>query len=84
MASLENWSLIMYAAMDSVAEGEQPRLGANRFMAIFFIFFVVFCAFFMLNLVIGVSIDKVRHCLRLHTTVNYRLHTTVNRNSLHY
>ena len=59
MATLENWSTILYNCMATVGKGQQPIRGANQYLAIFFIAFIVFCSFFILNLIIGVSIDKV-------------------------
>ncbi len=60
MSSLENWSGIMYAAMQATGVNQQPLLNANNPIALYFIAFVIFGVFFILNLVIGVSIDKVR------------------------
>lgn len=60
MASLEGWSDVMYAASDMTAAGQQPVRDANQYIALFFIIFIVLGSFFMLNLIIGVSIDKVR------------------------
>jgi hypothetical protein len=53
MASLEGWSDVMHSAQAAVGVGTQPEANANKFIAIFFILFIVFGAFFMLNLVIG-------------------------------
>jgi hypothetical protein len=62
MASLEGWSDVMHSCQDVVGPGEQPRSLANQYIAIFFIVFIVFGSFFMLNMVIGVSIDRVSGC----------------------
>jgi hypothetical protein len=59
MASLESWSDVMYSGSDAVAFGEQPIRNYNRPMSLLFILFVMVGCFFMLNLIIGVSIDKV-------------------------
>eukprot|EP00798_Chlamydomonas_sp_ICE-L_P030252 gene30252-35240_t len=58
MASLEGWSEVSLAAMDASGVDEQPARMANAYIGIFFIVFIIFCAFFILNLVIGVSINK--------------------------
>ncbi len=62
IASLENWSGIMYAAMQTTGVDNQPLLNANNSIAIFFVVFIILCSFFILNMIIGVSIDKVRVC----------------------
>ncbi|KAG1668958.1 hypothetical protein FOA52_001002 [Chlamydomonas sp. UWO 241] len=58
MASLENWAGIMYNAMATTGVEQQPLQGANNTMALFFIAFIIFCVFFVLNMVIGVAIDR--------------------------
>eukprot|EP00798_Chlamydomonas_sp_ICE-L_P006468 gene6469-3102_t len=58
LASLEGWSETSLAAMDTTGVGEQPLRNANLYIGIFFIAFIIFCSFFILNLIIGVSIDK--------------------------
>ncbi|KAG1653438.1 hypothetical protein FOA52_010471 [Chlamydomonas sp. UWO 241] len=58
MATLENWSDVMYQAMQTTGVNEQPLQGANNIVSIYFLIFVIFGSFFILNLVIGVSIDK--------------------------
>jgi len=58
MATLENWAEVMYQAMQTTQVNEQPLQGANDSVAIYFVVFIIFCSFFILNLVIGVSIDK--------------------------
>ncbi len=60
MASLEGWSDIMYAASDATGKHMQPERDANRYIALLFIIAQLIAAFFMLNLVIGVTISKVR------------------------
>lgn len=50
----------MYAACNAVSPDEQPIYNYNRPIAILFIFWIIVGCFLMLNLVIGVSIDKVR------------------------
>jgi hypothetical protein len=63
MASLESWSDVMYSGSDAVAFGEQPIRNYNRPISLLFILFIMVGCFFMLNLIIGVSIDKVRRAL---------------------
>lgn len=55
----------MWLSMQAAGVDEQPYKGANDWMSVYFLFFVVFCSFFILSLIIGVSIDRVRS---LHTS----------------
>lgn len=48
----------MLNGADTTLVGEQPRENANRYFCIYFILFVMFGAFFILNLFVGVVIDK--------------------------
>ncbi len=59
MSTLENWSPVMYQAMNSTTPDGQPLLYANSAMALYFMTFVCLCVFFILNLVISVAIDHV-------------------------
>ena len=47
----------MIQAMDCTSLDEQPLFNANIFMSLFFVAFVILCVFFILNMVIGVSIS---------------------------
>ena len=49
----------MYQAMNSTFVDQQPVLGGNNAMSLYFLAFIIVCVFFMLNLVIGVAIDQV-------------------------
>uniref|UniRef100_A0A5F8GTQ7 B-cell antigen receptor complex-associated protein beta chain n=1 Tax=Monodelphis domestica TaxID=13616 RepID=A0A5F8GTQ7_MONDO len=49
---------IMYAAVDSREIEEQPQYEVNIYMYIYFVLFIIFGAFFTLNLFIGVIIDN--------------------------
>ena len=60
MATLENWASIMYSAGDAVGVDQQPLLNNRKFIAFFFLFFVVVCSFFVLNLIVASLIDRVR------------------------
>ena len=46
-------------AMNSTVVEQQPVLGGNYAMSLFFLAFIIICVFFMLNLVIGVTINQV-------------------------
>ncbi|XP_030642508.1 sodium channel, voltage-gated, type I-like, alpha [Chanos chanos] len=58
VATFKGWMDIMYAAVDSRGLHKQPEFEANKYMYIFFVIFIIFGAFFTLNLFIGVIIDN--------------------------
>ncbi|CAG9459996.1 unnamed protein product [Pedinophyceae sp. YPF-701] len=58
IASLELWLDVMYNGIDSRGEDKAIQRDASPWYALFFIFFVVVGAFFILNLFVGVTIDK--------------------------
>uniref|UniRef100_A0A7N8XBQ6 Sodium channel protein n=1 Tax=Mastacembelus armatus TaxID=205130 RepID=A0A7N8XBQ6_9TELE len=55
VATFKGWMDIMYAAVDSY---EQPQYEYNLKMYMYFVIFIIFGAFFTLNLFIGVIIDN--------------------------
>ncbi|KAJ7427817.1 hypothetical protein WISP_03671 [Willisornis vidua] len=57
-ATFKGWMDIMYAAVDSREIEEQPQYEINLYMYIYFVVFIIFGAFFTLNLFIGVIIDN--------------------------
>ncbi|NXJ14783.1 SCN4A protein, partial [Odontophorus gujanensis] len=57
-ATFKGWMDIMYAAVDSREIEEQPMYEINLYMYIYFVIFIIFGAFFTLNLFIGVIIDN--------------------------
>ncbi|XP_065555192.1 sodium channel protein type 4 subunit alpha isoform X2 [Lathamus discolor] len=58
VATFKGWMDIMYAAVDSRLIEEQPVYEINLYMYIYFVIFIIFGAFFTLNLFIGVIIDN--------------------------
>ncbi|XP_077584847.1 sodium channel, voltage-gated, type I-like, alpha isoform X2 [Stigmatopora nigra] len=59
VATFKGWMDIMYAAVDSPSKlGEQPAYEINLKMYLYFVVFIIFGAFFTLNLFIGVIIDN--------------------------
>ncbi|KAK5890512.1 hypothetical protein CesoFtcFv8_014029 [Champsocephalus esox] len=58
VATFKGWMEIMYAAVDSRSEDEQPDYEYSLNMYWFFVVFIIFGAFFALNLFIGVIIDN--------------------------
>ncbi|XP_037646540.1 sodium channel, voltage-gated, type I-like, alpha [Sebastes umbrosus] len=59
VATFKGWMDIMYAAVDSQAkQDQQPEYEINLKMYMYFVIFIIFGAFFTLNLFIGVIIDN--------------------------
>ncbi|KAJ0070444.1 hypothetical protein NL108_010693, partial [Boleophthalmus pectinirostris] len=58
VATFKGWMPIMYAAVDSRKQGEQPKYEENLKMYLYFVVFIICGAFFTLNLFIGVIIDN--------------------------
>ncbi|CAI9606278.1 unnamed protein product [Staurois parvus] len=58
VATFKGWMDIMYAAVDSRKEEEQPKYEDNLYMYLYFVIFIIFGSFFTLNLFIGVIIDN--------------------------
>lgn len=58
IATLELWVDIMFASVDAVGVGLQPIINHNPAAVIFFLVFIAIGAFFVLNLFIGVTLDK--------------------------
>jgi hypothetical protein len=60
-ATSEGWADIMHDGVDAVGINHQPQPEHNFGWSIFFIVFVLFGNFFMLNLLVGVVIEKYTH-----------------------
>uniref|UniRef100_A0A8C2YGN2 Sodium channel protein n=1 Tax=Coturnix japonica TaxID=93934 RepID=A0A8C2YGN2_COTJA len=58
VATFKGWMDIMYAAVDSRKQEEQPKYEDNLYMYLYFVIFIIFGSFFTLNLFIGVIIDN--------------------------
>ncbi|XP_041434488.1 sodium channel protein type 4 subunit alpha isoform X4 [Xenopus laevis] len=58
VATFKGWMDIMYAAVDSRNIEDQPQYEINLYMYLYFVIFIIFGAFFTLNLFIGVIIDN--------------------------
>ncbi|XP_029813807.1 sodium channel protein type 5 subunit alpha-like [Manacus vitellinus] len=58
VATFKGWMDIMYAAVDSRQINEQPKFEASLHMYIYFVVFIIFGSFFMLNLFVGVVISN--------------------------
>ncbi|NXV79480.1 SCN5A protein, partial [Atlantisia rogersi] len=57
-ATFKGWTDIMYSAVDSRQVCEQPKFEAFLAMYMYFVIFIIFGSFFMLNLFIGVVISN--------------------------
>ncbi|NWY67151.1 SCN5A protein, partial [Erithacus rubecula] len=57
-ATFKGWMDIMYAAVDSREIDQQPKFEERLHMYAFFVVFIIFGSFFMLNLFIGVVISN--------------------------
>ena len=69
MSTLEMWLDVMYNGIDAVGVDQQPRRDHNIAVAIFYVAFIIIGAFFVLNLFVSVTIDKVK-CFRTHGRVH--------------
>lgn len=58
VASLEMWLEFMYMGVDAVGAGLQPIRDYNLKACLYFVVFVIVGSFFVLNLFVGVAIDK--------------------------
>lgn len=59
MSTLEMWLDVMYNGIDAVGVDQQPERDHNITVAIFYVAFIIIGAFFVLNLFVSVTIDKV-------------------------
>ena len=58
ISSLEMWPDYMHLAIDAVEPGKAPERNHNPAASIYFIFFIFFTTFFIMNLFVGVVIDE--------------------------
>ncbi|XP_028841357.1 sodium channel protein type 4 subunit alpha-like [Denticeps clupeoides] len=61
VATFKGWMSIMYAAVDSRWIGDQPVYEDNLYQYLYFVIFIIYGAFLVLNLFIGVLIDHFFH-----------------------
>ena len=57
-ATLEMWLEVMYHGVDAVGEDIHPQRDANPGACVFFVIFIIVGSFFIMNLFVGVTIDK--------------------------
>jgi hypothetical protein len=58
ISTTEGWTEVMYAAIDQRGIGMQPIKNSNPIWALFFVCFLIFGAFFVMELFVGVTIDN--------------------------
>ena len=58
MATLEGWLEIVYHGADTTEVDLQPIRDNNPYYCLFFAFFIIVGSFFVMNLFVGVTIDK--------------------------
>ena len=58
IVTLENWLVIMYHGADMTGVGTQPVRDTDKYYCLFFIAFIIVGSFFVMNLFVGVTIDK--------------------------
>ena len=58
VATLEMWLPIMYNSADIVGYDKQPVRDASKGMEMFYVCFIIVGGFFLLNLFVGVTIEK--------------------------
>lgn len=68
VSTLEGWTDVMYSCMDAAGEDKQPVKDHNPAQALFIVVYISVCPFFVLNMVIGVIIEKFNQvCCPRHT-----------------
>ena len=58
VAMLEGWQKVMYVAMDTQGEGMPLKKENNPAASIFFVIFLLTCAFFVMAMFVGVVVDE--------------------------
>ena len=64
VASLETWPVIMFHAIDITDDNQGPTKDNNRQYMIFFVLFILFGTFFLINFFIGVLFMKFKQAQR--------------------
>lgn len=57
LATMSGWNEVMYNAIDTNGIGFLPKLNNKPAIGVYFVFAIVICAFFSLNLIISVVVD---------------------------
>ncbi|ETW09835.1 hypothetical protein, variant 1 [Aphanomyces invadans] len=58
LTTMEGWANVAFAAADCTGIDSQPLPNYSPFMLVFWVTFMVFCAFFMTNLFLGILCDS--------------------------
>lgn len=62
VATLDGWVDAMYQGIDAVGVDMQPQMNHNEYMAFFFLIYLLFMGFFVVNMFVGVIIDNFHKC----------------------
>lgn len=58
VSTLEGWTDVMYSCMDATSENHQPVKDESPLQCLYLVLYISVCPFFVLNMVIGVIIEK--------------------------
>eukprot|EP00002_Diphylleia_rotans_P014058 TRINITY_DN2735_c0_g2_i2.p1 TRINITY_DN2735_c0_g2~~TRINITY_DN2735_c0_g2_i2.p1 ORF type:complete len:1772 (-),score=312.10 TRINITY_DN2735_c0_g2_i2:100-5415(-) len=58
ISTFDDWVQVMYMGIDAAGYQKQPRQNYNPYMAIYFIAFIIFGGFFVINLFVSVLVDN--------------------------
>ncbi|GLC39690.1 Caveolin-2 [Pleodorina starrii] len=67
VATLELWLDIAFSAVDATGVGSQPLWNHSPAVLLFFVLFITVCSFFILNVFVGVTLEKVAELQREQT-----------------
>ena len=73
IATTEMWPDYMYKAVDATFPGQQPIYHSRPANALYFVIFIIVGSFFVLNLFVGVAIDKFNEMQAEHLGQNFTL-----------
>ena len=62
LSSKDGWVDIMYHGLDAVGIDKQPQQNFNEWRLLYFISFLLFVGFFVLNMFVGVVVENFHRC----------------------
>ena len=62
LSSKDGWVDIMYHGLDAVGIDRQPQQNFNEWRLLYFISFLLFVGFFVLNMFVGVVVENFHRC----------------------
>jgi hypothetical protein len=60
MGMIENWNDIVISTQNTVGIDQQPIRDANQYISLLYVLFMIVGSLTIFNLIVGVSINKVR------------------------